>query len=309
MEYICGTKDFKLEHTIVTIGKFDGVHCGHRLLLEYVGRQKKPGQKAAVFSFDHNPAGFLSGTGHGVIYGEEEKCLLMKQLGIDVLVSYPFDKETSRMPADVFITEVLAGQLGAEMVVIGKDCRFGYKRQGDAKMLRHFSRQCGFEVRVFEKKEQDGKIISSTRIREALAEGDMEAVETMLGMPYMIYSEVVHGRKLGRQLGMPTINQIPAPGKVLPPNGVYASVIDIPGEGRFDGITNLGVKPTVGSGTVLAETNIFHYSGDLYGKKCSVFLRHFQRGERKFASVEALKVQMGNDMKEAEHYLEMVKNT
>lgn len=300
MEYIHGTKSLKLEHTIITIGKFDGVHCGHRLLLEYVRSQKKDGQKAVVFSFEHNPAAFFSGKGQEAIYSEEEKCFLMEQLGMDILISYPFDEETSRMQAEVFISEVLVKQLGAEMIVIGADCRFGYQRRGDARMLKRFSQDCGFELMVFEKKEQDGQVISSTGVRNALVDGKMEQVERMLGQAYMIYGEVVHGRQLGRRLGMPTINQVPAQGKVLPPNGVYFSEVKIPGEGRFYGITNLGVKPTVGSGGILAETNIFCYSGDLYGKKCMVLLRHFWRGEKKFQSVEELRKQMQKDMSAAE---------
>ncbi len=302
MEYIHETKNFKLEHTIVTIGKFDGVHCGHRLLLEYAGNRKQKGQKTVVFTFDHNPSSILSGTGQGVIYSEQEKCLLMEELGMDVLISYPFDKETSRMPAELFIKDILAEQLGAEVIVIGKDCRFGYRRQGDAELLRRFAKECGFEVCVFDKKEMEGGIVSSTRVREALKKGDMEAVFTMLGQPYMIYGEVLHGRQLGRKLGMPTINQLPAEEKILPPNGVYFSKIKLPGGESFYGITNLGVKPTVGSDRILAETNIFGYSGDLYGEKCRVFLCHFWRGEQKFGSVEELKQNMQKDMEAAGGY-------
>lgn len=307
MEYIHGTKDFKLEHTIVTIGKFDGVHCGHRLLLEYVKKQKKEGQTTVVFTFDNHPAHFLSGNGQGIIYSEEEKRLLMEELGIDVLISYPFDKETSRMSAVDFITEILVERLRAELIVIGKDCRFGYKRQGDVDLLKYFAKDYKFRIKVFEKERMLGQIVSSTRIRELLKAGEMEMVGKLLGGHFMIYGEVLHGRKLGRKLGMPTINQIPALKKVLPPNGVYASFIEIPQEGGFYGITNLGVKPTVGSDKILAETHIFQYSGDLYGKTCRVFLHHFQRGEQKFESVEELKIQMMKDMNIAKEFFNMVK--
>lgn len=303
MEYIHGTKNFQLDNTIVTIGKFDGVHCGHRLLLEAVRKRKQRGQKAVVFTFDHNPASILSGTGSGVIYSEEEKCCLMEQLGIDVLISYPFDKETSRMSAEEFIIDILVGQLGIKEVVIGKDCRFGYKRQGNIELLQRFSRRYGFQIQAFDKREMNNGIISSTRIRGLLQKGDMEAAAKMLGMPYMIFGEVVHGRKLGRKLGMPTINQIPAIGKLLPPNGVYVSRIEIPEEGSFYGITNLGLKPTVGSDRLLVETHIFQYSGDLYGKNCKVFLHHFQRREQKFDSIEKLKQQLWADMEEAKQCL------
>lgn len=302
MEYIHGTKDFKLDNTIVTIGKFDGVHCGHRLLLENVKKRKKQGQKAVVFTFDHNPSSILSGKGQSVIYSEEEKCQLMEQLGMDVLISYPFDKETSRMMAEEFITDVLIEQLGIKEVIIGKDCRFGYKRQGNAELLYQFSGRYGFEVNVFDKKELDGEMISSTRIRGLLRQGAMEAAAKLLGQPYMIFGEVVHGQKLGRKLGMPTINQIPSKEKLLPPNGVYSSCIEIPGEGNFYGITNLGIRPTVASDKLLAETNIFQYSNDLYGKKCKVMLCHFQRKEQKFGSVEKLKQQLIKDMEQAKQY-------
>ena len=118
----------------------------------------------------------------------------------------------------------------------------------------------------------------------------------------MIFGEVVHGQKLGRKLGMPTINQIPSKKKLLPPNGVYSSRIEIAGEGNFYGITNIGIRPTVGSDKLLAETNIFQYSNDLYGKKCKVMLCHFQRKEQKFGSVEKLKQQLIKDMEQAKQY-------
>lgn len=305
MEYIYGTKDFACDSAVVTIGKFDGVHRGHRMLLNDICRERRPGQKAVVFTFDINPASFLAGKPYGVIYSAQEKCFLMERLGLDMLINYPFDLETSRMQADEFITDILAGQLGAKVIAVGRDCRFGYRRHGDVSLLQRFSKKCGYKLHIFDKKANDGGIISSTRIREAIVKGDMETAAQMLGEPFMIYGKVMHGQKLGRKLGMPTINQIPARGKVLPPNGVYFSRVEIEGMKKvYTGITNIGIKPTVGSAGILAETHIMDFSGDLYGKDCRILLYHFQRGEKKFSSIDELSEQMHKDMDMGREFFE-----
>ena len=199
------------------------------------------------------------------------------------------------MEPEQFVKEILVDKLDAKVVVIGEDFRFGYKRRGDAQLLKELSSQYGYEVQVFEKVRVDGEIVSSTNIRKAIEDGNMEFAERMLGEPYSLSGEVVHGKKLGRELGMPTANVIPDKQKLLPPFGVYASKTLVDGI-WYDGITNIGVKPTITEEKVrLAETFLFDYHGDLYGKEIRTNLYHFEREERKFESIDALKAQMEED--------------
>ena len=230
-----------------------------------------------------------------LIYTEEEKKNLLEHMGMDVLVSYPFDKASLSMEPEDFVRDILIEKLDAKVIVVGSDFRFGHNRRGDVKLLEELSLKYGYQLQVFEKVTMEGDIVSSTRIRSELSKGKMELAARLLGEPYSITGEVVHGRKLGRTIGMPTINMALPKEKLLPPNGVYASITEIDGK-EYQGVTNIGVKPTVGAEEErLAETYIFDYRGDLYGRVLKVSLYAYERPEKKFASVEELKQQMERD--------------
>jgi len=192
----------------------------------------------------------------------------------------------------------------AKVIVVGKDYRFGYQRKGNVSLLKKYAKVYGYKVVALEKVYADYHIVSSTRIRNEIRNGNMEQVQELLSVPYSLKGEVLHGKQLGRTIGMPTINQKVSDSKILPPNGVYVSKVYLE-DGAHGGITNVGVKPTVsGEKEVGIETHIFDFSGDLYGKVIRTELLHFVRGERRFDSIAALTAQMHKDKSFGEKYLE-----
>lgn len=303
MKQILNTKDFCLESSAVCLGKFDGIHKGHRLLIEEIRKYKKEKLSAVVFTFALHPSTLFSKEEIKLIDTREEKIEKLEKLGVDVLVSYPFTRETAAMEPEEFIREVLVKQLGSKVIVVGKDFHFGYQRTGNVTTLENYAEEYGYKVVSMEKIQDDHQVISSTRIRQEIKSGNMEKVTRLLGEPYTIVGEVVHGKQLGRTIGMPTINQDVPEQKIIPPKGVYVSRVYLP-EGEYRGITNVGNKPTVsGEQKLGVETHIIDYSGDLYGKKVKVCLYEFVRAEQKFASVEELKAQMHRDMEYAKKFL------
>ncbi len=298
MEYITGT-NFQFKNSAVTLGKFDGLHMGHQQLMELVLSYKEQGLKSVMFTFSLHPSNLLSEREFELIYTEEEKIKKLKRAGMDVLISYPFTASTRMMEPEAFIRDILVKQLDAKVIVVGNDFRFGMNRKGDVALLKQFEEVYGYKVIACEKTCWKKEIISSSAIRQALRDGNMEKANAMLGQPYSIRGEVVHGRKLGRTIGMPTTNLIPPSGKLLPPCGVYSSKSRINGI-YYPGVTNIGYKPTVGEEELLGvETYIFDYNEDLYGKTIEVELYTFLRPELKFGSIEELVQKMQEDIKVA----------
>jgi len=296
MEYIAATTEFKLSNTAVTIGKFDGLHLGHRQLLDLTVKHKEQGLAAVVFTFLLHPSYLLSDKDFELIYTEEEKRIRLKRLGMDLMISYPFSQETRNMEPEDFIRQVIRDKLDAKVLIVGEDFRFGKNRRGDVAMLRQLQEKCGYKLIACQKKKMGKHIISSSIIRSLIKEGRMEEANAMLGSAYSIRGEVVHGRRLGRTIGIPTVNLIPPDMKLLPPCGVYASRI-LTGGIYYNGVTNIGYKPTVGGEEYIGiESHIFDLDKDLYGRKIEVELISFIRPELRFATLDELTARMKEDI-------------
>lgn len=306
MEYI-NSCEFRLENSNVTIGKFDGVHIGHRkLLAELTKRRQEKGGKAVVFTFDFHPAKLFVDEKTKLLYTEEEKRALLEEAGVDILIGYPFTKETSSMEAEDFIREVIQKKMDTCFLAVGPDNRFGHNRRGDVQMLQDFSEAYGYEAVVCDKVQYEGEEVSSTRIRKELEDGNMESANAMLGRPFHVSGMVEKGKQLGRKYGFPTINLIPPVEKLLPPNGVYAAHVIMDCK-KYCGVANIGLRPTVGEqDRIWVETNIFDYSDDCYGKSATVELVRFMRPEQNFGSVEMLMEQIGKDKENTRRYFEEI---
>lgn len=290
--------DFTLKNTAVSLGKFDGIHRGHRLLLEHITARK-----------DLHPAVFTFGIsqGNGImpgqqIYSPQEKQLILQELGIEHEIIFPFNETTKNMTAEEFIEDVLVKRLDARYICVGEDCHFGRKRQGNIEMLRHYASRYGYELEVLPKLTCDDENISSTRIRWELSTGRLEKVNELLGAPYFVYGTVIHGNALGHTIGMPTANLAPSPTKVLPVYGVYATSVEVDGK-TYAGVTNIGLKPTVGAENAGVETTLLNFDGDLYGHQMLVRFHHFLRREKKFENLSALQTQMQKDKARAAELL------
>ena len=285
--------------TAVTIGKFDGFHLGHRSLLAEVLKEKENGLASCVISFSTAVDG-----GRKLIYTKEEQRKLCESLGIDVLAEYVLDESLREMTAEQFVSEILCKKLQAKVIVAGEDFRFGKGRAGDVALLQRLEETYGYRTVCVSKVTEESVRISSTGIRVLLTEGNVAEANGLLGRPYAVFGEVMHGKKLGRTLGFPTMNLIPSAEKLLPAYGVYVTRTKVDGQ-WVSGITNIGLRPTVDSDKqVSVETHLFEYEGDLYGKQVEVQFLHFLRPERKFADVEALKAAMFEDLKNAKAILE-----
>lgn len=293
MEYLKIDGEFpKLTNCAVTMGKFDGIHRGHRKLVEKIKERKAFGEQAVLLAIDASS---------NMILTSEERASLLEKMGIDVLVECRLNDRIRHMKAENFIKEILIGDLGTSYVVVGEDNRFGFERKGNPQLLKEFGEHYGFEVEVLSKEMDGRRKISSTFIREELKKGNMEKITSLMGADYFVEGKVVHGRGMGHKVLLPTTNLVPPKSKILPPNGVYVTSSSFQGR-IYHGITNIGYKPTVGESFVGVETYLFDCKEDLYGQECRVDFKKFLRPERKFPSLEALKDRLLADAEDGKEY-------
>ena len=306
MEYVKKLDDFELKgQSVITLGKFDGVHRGHKKLIhrvQKIGREQ--GLKTVIFTFDVSPQARMGAIKAGMLMTNQERYQILKAMGLNVLVECPFTDAVRNMTAEDFVKDILMKRLHGAAIVVGADFHFGQGRSGNPEFLCRMGRQLGFEVEVLAKEKDGDREISSSYIREELTAGHMEKVNDLLGKPYYISGKILHGRHLGHSLGFPTINQIPEQGKLLPPKGVYISRTRVAGQ-CYQSITNIGKKPTVRGKEMGVESYLFQCSKNLYDQEACVELLSYRRPEQKFNSTEELKSQLYRDVQDAREYFEI----
>lgn len=288
----------------VTFGKFDGVHLGHRKLMEKIAEKKAQGLKPTVFTFDKAPGSFINNDGQKFksLLTRLEREDILKNIGIETLFEYEVNYENMSLPAEKFVTDIIADKLKARFIAVGEDFHFGYKRKGDVKLLTDMSEECGYEIEVVRKERLEDKVISSSRIRELLLKGDIVAVNRLLGYTYSACGEIVKGNQLGRTWNVPTINVPWKQEKLEARFGVYYSKVIIE-DRQYFGMTNFGKKPTI-AGEYLpgTETYLYNCNEDLYGKNAKIYFLHFRRGEEKFDSIDSLKEALYRDIKAGKEF-------
>jgi len=295
MEIIKDIHSIQWNKTSVTLGKFDGVHLGHRMLMESVISAKENGCTPTVFTFDKFPSQFLRQEEITSILIEEEKEQLLEQLGIERYVLFPFDDKIASMEPEQFVEEILVKTMNVQELYVGADFRFGKGRKGNPAMLKKLSEKYNFLFRAVDKRMYHGAEVSSSRIRDCIINGEMEDAAAMLGVPYQITGEIIHGRSLGHKIGVPTINQRIPDGKILPKLGVYCARVTVDDK-SYNGIANVGSKPTVQDEKIYGvETHLLNCNADLYGKTAKTELLTFIRPEQRFSSVEELRIQLESD--------------
>ena len=298
MEIIADTTQFYLEiDTAVAIGKFDGLHIGHRRLLDEILEQKQNGLAACVFTFDPAPAVLFGASDGRELMTREEKRTQLERMGVDILVEFPLSYQTAAMEPEEFISEILTKQMNVRFIAAGTDLSFGAKGRGNAELLKTMAGEFDYQVKTIDKVKFGDREISSTYVREQGENGDLLLAERLLGRPYTIMGTVVHGNRIGRTLGMPTVNVIPPENKLMPPCGVYYSSVWHRGK-RYRAISNVGYKPTVTNERVMGvEAYIYDFHEEIYGEEIEICLHEFKRPERKFDSLNELKEQLARDIK------------
>ena len=294
--------------TSVALGNFDGLHIGHReIMLDALRSAEEKGLKSLCFTFSNHPFNYIlrrtedDPEGIKLICTEAQKIELVQDMGFDILVNIPFDDYIMKMRAHDFFSGIIIDKLHAECVSVGFNYTYGARAEGKPENLIEECLNSGVDANIHEAVRIGGEIVSSTLIRKMISEGNMELAAEYLGRSYSLRGTVVHGRHLGSSNGFPTIN-VPAPtDQILPPNGVYFSRVIINGR-TYTGVSNIGVKPTVGSETKVIETNIFDFSRDIYGADVEVIFDHFSRPETVFPDREALFSQIAHDCENARNY-------
>ena len=293
----------QIEPSCVALGNFDGVHVGHRQLIESaVEKAREKGLASAVFTFSNHPKSLIPGAKpvKNIVYREEKEALI-EALGVDYYFNFAFTKEIMTMPPEAFVKTFLHDMMNAKEVFCGFNYHFGYKGEGDTKMLRILGAKYGFHVNEVKAVSIDGDVVSSTLIRNMIMAGEMEECSKYLGRNYDIGGEVVVGNRLGRTIGFPTSNIMIDESMVTPPNGVYITYCIYNGT-KYPSITNVGIKPTIGSFKKNMETHIFNFDKELYGKQIKVEFIKKTRDEVKFRNIGELSAQIAKDCNEAKTY-------
>ena len=293
-----------LAHPVVTVGTFDGIHIGHVSVIEaMINSARACRGTSVVVTFDPHPRQFIDGAdAPGVLTSLEEKQHYLASLGVDVLAVVGFDDALRQLSPEAFVKRFLIDKLSARSVIIGYDHGFGKGRQGGSETMKRLGKQFGFSVFSPPAVLVVEKPVSSTRIRNALIEGDMDAVVQLMGHPYPLWGRVVEGERRGRALGFPTANlMFETPGKLLPSPGVYAGVARL--DQPYIAVVNYGKRPTFGGQAARCEVHLLNFSQDLYGKILPLEIWHRIRGEREFGSKAALIEQIKADIQTAEDRL------
>lgn len=287
----------KAHPTVVTIGTFDGVHIGHRKILERLIKNAKAlGLKSTVLTFFPHPRMVLQqDVSIQLLNTVEEKIRIMQDLGLDYLIVHPFTKGFSRLSATEFVSDILVRDLRVKKIIIGYDHRFGRNRNADINDLKAFGDTLDFEVEEISAQEVDDVSVSSTKIRKALEDGDIQTANAFLGYKYMLSGTIVKGRGMGKKLDFPTANlYIPETYKLIPKDGVYVVSSNIDGKTVY-GMMNIGFNPTFEGNVRTIETNFFDFEQDIYGNEVQIDIIDRIRDEYKFGSVEDLKAQLRKD--------------
>lgn len=304
MELIRGAHNLKKEHRgcVVTIGSFDGIHLGHQQLLKKITAQaKQHSLPSCAITFEPQPNEFFHNEVPPRITRLRGKLIAFKQYGVDRVLCLRFNQALAQLSAQDFVEEILVQGLAAKHIVIGDDFRFGAKRQGDINYLKSVSAQHNFTVESTETFELNGMRVSSTKVREALDAGDLDAAEILLGRRYAMSGRVAHGDKRGRLIGFPTAN-IFLHRKAVPIRGVYCVQVSGLGGGYINGVANVGNRPTVGGNKSLLEVHLFDFNRDIYGEHVHVEFVKKLRDEKKYDSFELLKDQIMKDAEQGRAY-------
>lgn len=294
--------------TILTLGTFDGVHIGHKKILERITQNTENGKyESLVLTFFPHPRMVLQEKSEIKLLNTiAEKTKLLEATGIENLVIHPFNESFSRLTAEEFVHSILVEQFHIQKIIIGHDHRFGRNRTANIDDLIAFGAEYGFEVEQISAQEIQDVSVSSTKIRKALNEGNMDLANDYLGYDYFLSGEVVKGKQLGRTIGFPTANiQIEEDYKLIPRNGAYVikAIVD---QKEIFGMMNIGFNPTVNGQNQTIEANLFDFDADIYGEKIEIILLQYLREEQKFGSIDLLIAQLNQDKKEALAFIEQL---
>jgi len=284
----------------LALGVFDGVHIGHQSVIQIaVDAAKADGGIAGVITFEPHPIRVLAPqmAPRRILASIQHKEDLLAALGVEILLVIPFTQEFAQWDADTFLNAINTASCNLKTLTMGEDWKFGSQRRGNIEVLRNFGVKHEIGVKTAESVKLDGERVSSTRIRQAIRDGSMDAVAAMLGRDYSVWGTVVHGRKLGRTIGFPTAN-LRVYNEQLPPDGVWAVEVTLDHGKVYRGAGNLGMRPTVegGQGRRQLEIYLLDFSGDLYSREMEVRFLQFVRGEQAFGSLDELKEQIVQDV-------------
>lgn len=295
----------KFRDAVVTLGTFDGVHAGHRILVESITAEaKRLDGESVLLTFDKHPRSVIK-PGEAepkLLTTLDEKIILLEKLEVDHLVVVPFTKEFSQLPARDYVSDFLVAKFRPSVIVIGYNHRFGHHRDGQIELLQKLAPQYKFEVKEINKQLVNDIAVSSSRIRVALEEGDVATANELLGYEYSLNGLVERGDQRGRTIGFPTANVKPADEhKLVPSRGVYITMTTVENV-QHRSMTNIGTRPTVDGTTEHVETHLIAYDGDLYNKNVAVRFHKRLRDEQKFSGLDALKAQLERDREAAERF-------